>query len=278
MCGIFILSDCQLPLAIEKLSFRANKNRKGRDLLFADILGRRPGCLILLGDLIGLGSSARAWEPVNAFLSEARRNGCIVYAIPGNHEYLFDARKGLENYMKTFGARQAMGYSIEEGSLAVLMLNSNFNHVSPEEMMWQQIWLNGKFDSLDGNGAVQSIVVCAHHPPYTNSRVIRPDRYVQGWFVPRFEQSPKTRIFLSGHSHNLECFKARSGKRYVVIGGGGGLAQPLRRSNNPLNIDREFLPQAPPFFYSVINPDGENLSMDIHGFDRDFRKIKANLF
>jgi hypothetical protein len=64
----------------------------------------------------------------------------------------------------------------------------------------------------------------------------------------------------------------------VVVGGGGGLAQPLRRSNHPLNIDRESVAQAPSFFYSVIGHDGENISMDIHGFDRQFQKIKFNLF
>jgi hypothetical protein len=145
-------------------------------------------------------------------------------------------------------------------------------------MMWQQIWFGNKMDALDGDGAIQSIVVCAHHPPYTNSKVIGPDRRVQEWFVPRFERSPKTRLFLSGHSHNLECFTGGTGKRYVVVGGGGGLAQPLRRSNHPLNIDRESVAQAPSFFYSVIGHDGENISMDIHGFDRQFQKIKFNLF
>jgi hypothetical protein len=276
--AIYFLSDCQLPLAFEKLSFRAYRNGIGRDLLFADILGQHPGCLILLGDLIGLGSSARAWEPVNAFLSAARMDRCLVHAIPGNHEYLMNAEKGMHNYIKSFGRRQVMGYCIERGSLAIVMLNSNYNHVLPDEMMWQQIWFGEKMNSLDKDCAIKSIIVCAHHPPYTNSKVISPDRQVQEWFVPRFEQSPKTRAFLSGHSHNLECFRGKSGKRYVVVGGGGGLAQPLRNSNHALNIEREFFGDAPSFFYSVVIDNGENISMDIHGFDRDFRRIKFTLF
>jgi hypothetical protein len=167
---ICILSDCQLPLTFEKLSFRAHKNKKGRDLIFADILGQHPGCLILLGDLIGMGSRAGAWKAVNVFLSAVRGGRGIVHAIPGNHEYLLNAKKGMNNYIERFGHRQVMGYCIKRGALAIVMLNSNFDHVLPDDMMWQQIWFGNKMDALDGDGAIQSIVVCARQ---TRSGMVR---------------------------------------------------------------------------------------------------------
>jgi hypothetical protein len=63
----------------------------------------------------------------------------------------------------------------------------------------------------------------------------------------------------------------------MVIGGGGGLSQPLRRTNHRRNIDREILSHSPHFSYVVITPDDDTLKTEIHGLDRHFKEMVLHL-
>jgi predicted MPP superfamily phosphohydrolase len=275
--AVFFLSDCQQPLFVEKLSLRAYRNEEGRDSLFFDIIRQRPRCLFLLGDLTAAGSKRKKWQPINAFLFTLRKDNCSVYAIPGNHEYMVNAKKGIKNFIKSFGRQQTLGYCVKRGSLAIVMLNSNFNHIPSADFNWQQNWYLAEMDSLDKDSTIKSILIGTHHPPYTNSSAVGPSKRVEQDFVPRFEKSPKARLFLSGHSHNLEYFNSSSGKQYMVIGGGGGLAQPLLPEDKRWYIDQ--LPQIkkPLFFYIIITVGGESLSIEIRGLDKNFNAMRYSL-
>ena len=63
--------------------------------------------------------------------------------------------------------------------------------------------------------------VLAHHPPFTNSPIVRGEESVRETFLPSFLGSSKTVAFVSGHAHGLEHFR-RDGKEFLVSGGGGG--------------------------------------------------------
>ena len=77
-------------------------------------------------------------------------------------------------------------------------------------------------DSLDSNPGIKMILLCSHHPPYTNSKIVKPSKEVVKYFLPRFFESTKSRLYISGHSHNLEFFEKGNKKYFLVIGGGGG--------------------------------------------------------
>ena len=68
---------------------------------------------------------------------------------------------------------------------------------------------------------------------------------VQQKFVSLFMRSKKTSLFLSGHSHNFEHFK-KNGKDFLVIGGGGGLHQPLYPGTDDL---ADIAPEYKPMFH-----------------------------
>ena len=80
---------------------------------------------------------------------------------------------------------------------------------------------------------------------------------------------PQCIYFISGHSHNLEYFDT-PGKHFLVIGGGGGIAQPLfsfdqQRPKDMLNQDDK-----PLYFYLIIEKNGNSLKLIAKGFKRDF--------
>jgi hypothetical protein len=271
--AIFFISDCQRPFFIEKMLQGEYNNKEGTDSLFSDIIRQHPKCLFILGDITRAGSSSNNWRPVNSFLFALRNEDCRVYATPGNHEYMMHAQKGVENFSKSFNQRQLLGYCLKRGTTAIVILNSNFSQLSSEDFAWQQRWFLAKMDSLDEDASVKAIIAGTHYPPYTNSSVVHSDTKVQRYFVPRFEQSRKAKLFLAGHSHNLEYFNGGNGKKYMVIGGGGGIAQSLDEKR--LFIDQ--IPQAakPRFFYVIITAKDETLNIEIRGRDKNLNASAA---
>src|ERR1700742_961630 len=92
-------------------------------------------------------------------------------------------------------------------------------------------WYKSTLSSLDNNTAIKTIIVSCHHAPYTNSTIVGCSKPVQQYFVPAYIQTKKCRLFITGHAHAFEHFKSQ-GKDFLVIGGGGGLHQPLDTSNS----------------------------------------------
>jgi hypothetical protein len=115
---------------------------------------------------------------------------------------------------------------VKNGKTAVILLNSNFGNLSDVDIEKQNNWYKKKLRELDSNSTVSAIIVAVHHSPFTNSKIVSPSEGVQKYFVPPFITSKKCRIFLGGHGHAFEHFKFK-GKDFLVIGGGGGLQQPL---------------------------------------------------
>ena len=126
-------------------------------------------------------------------------------------------------------------------------------------------------DSLDSDQSVKAIIVCTHHPPYSNSMTVGSSEEVQELIVPSFEKTRKSKLFISGHSHNLEYFSGKSGKHFLIIGGGGGLTQPLLPPARR-NYDDLVNPATKPlYFYLVIERNGNWLTLTARGIKRDFR-------
>ena len=272
----YFVSDTQQPLFVERIFRHPYRNIEGRDSIFAGIIRQHPKYLFMLGDLTGAGSRSFKWQAVDSFLSVLHANNCQTYAIPGNHEYFFNAKKGIRNYTKRFGAQRVMGYCFKKANLSVVMLNSNFRSISKSDNRDQVTWYQSIMDSLDNDVTIQSIIVATHHSPYTNSIVVKPSEQVENYFVKRFEQSPKTKLFLSGHSHNLEYF-IRNNKKFLVIGGGGGVVQTL--STGEKQEFKDIFPQnrKPVFFYIVVYSREGAFDVKIYGLNKEFNNVVLSL-
>ncbi|MEO6849787.1 MAG: hypothetical protein ABI203_08010, partial [Mucilaginibacter sp.] len=101
-----------------------------------------------------------------------------------------------------------------------------------------------------------------------------PSLLVQQKFVAPFLKSKKCVLFISGHSHNYEHFKV-DGKQFLVIGGGGGIHQPLYtdRQKTP-DISGNYKPM---FHYVEITRMGGSLQVSSRQLKTDFTGLKEGL-
>lgn len=227
-------SDTQEPMWVEKIFLRSNHNLQATKMIFKDVDSLRPKAFFILGDVVSLGKSKKAWKNIDRYLEQTVKDSIPVYATLGNHEVMFNTDKGTVNFRKRFPAYDPSGYAVVIDSVAVVLLNSNFGQMPVEAIVKQDKWYTAKLEALDADPAVKLVIVGCHHSPYTNSKIVSPSTAVQDNFVPQFIRSKKAVLFLSGHSHNFERYQMQ-GKTFLVIGGGGGLHQPLKANNAAMN-------------------------------------------
>lgn len=255
---IAFASDTQEPMWVEKLWLRPNNNLLATKMIFKDVDSLRPKAFFILGDVVSLGKSKKAWKHIDRYISQLVKDSIPVYATLGNHEVMFNAKKGIRNFKKRFPAYDPSGYTEVIDSVAVILLNSNFAKMPATDITQQNAWYEAKLNALDNDPAIKMIIVGCHHSPYTNSTIVNPSEAVRQNFVPPFIKSKKAVLFLSGHSHNFENFKMQ-GKTFLVIGGGGGLHQPLRPNNEQMHdLAANYKPE---FHYLTISRVQEKLEV-----------------
>ncbi len=280
---IAFASDTQEPMWIEKLLLKPDHNLEATKMIFTDVDSLRPKALFILGDVVSLGKSKSAWRNIDHYIGQATKDSIPVYATLGNHEVMFNAKRGTRNFKVRFPAYDPAGYTEIVDSVAVVLLNSNFAAMSAIEITRQDNWYQAKLNALDSDPAIKMIIVGCHHSPYTNSTIVKPSENVRQNFVPPFIRSKKAVLFLSGHSHNFERFKEQ-GKYFLVIGGGGGLHQPLRANNDDMHdLSADYKPA---FHYLEVSRQGDQLQVlsrrlkpDFSGFNNglNFRISTATL-
>ena len=270
-------SDTQAPQWVETILRKPNNNRTATKMIFGDIAKRLPAAVYILGDVVSLGCSNKPWKPMDGYLDTLRHKGVKVHAALGNHEVMYCAKSGQQKFQQRFPDHVKTGYVSTVDSVAVVLLNSNFKKLSDAEDAAQRSWYQHTLDSLDADPAVVFIISGCHHSPYSNSKVVGSCQAVQEKLVPPFLSSKKSRLFLSGHSHNYEHFRQQE-KDFVVIGGGGGLHQPL-------NVGKDALPDLslgckPMFHYLSIRRFGHQLQLtcvllkpDFSGFEEGERFV-----
>lgn len=265
--NIYFVSDTQQPMLVEKLWLKSNHNRQATAGIFTSILKERPKSLYMLGDVVGLGSSNHKWKKVDAFLDSCRSNGTTVCGVLGNHEVMGMAKKGEANFQKRFPMNVRTGYVSITDSVAVVLLNSNFSTLTDDENKFQREWYKKTLADLDASPEIKAVIVCCHHAPFTNSKIVKCSNKVQDNFVQDYIQSKKAQLFITGHAHAFERFRMQ-GKDFVVIGGGGGLHQPL-------NNTEKCLPDLatgykPPFHYLSVKRIADKLYVTSHAINDAF--------
>ena len=281
---IIFVSDTQEPIWAETLIMEKNHNGQAREMIFNEILKRKPDKVIHLGDIVALGFKEQEWQPIDTFLHKLISEGSEFYPTLGNHELLFFPETGKKNFMRRFPFYSPTGYLVNDGPIKIILLNSNFSNLSKQEIEKQQQWYHSTLKQLQQDSTVKAIIVGCHHAPFTNSKMVSPNKDVQKLFVPAFTEAPKCKLFISGHAHAFERFKY-TGKDFLVIGGGGGLQQTLYTGDEEKYKDL-YDSQSKKRMFHFIQCRLENDSLkivlnmikkDFSGFDRHYKiKIPVN--
>lgn len=256
-CGpgarIAIVGDLQRTGPVEVWRER---NDAERERLVRQLADERPNALVLLGDMVWWGASEEEWSYFDRIMTPVRDLGIPMLPILGNHEYYGSDVAALAAFHRRFSDVEDTYYVRMMDSIAFVMLNTNTDELPVAFMRAQAAWFRKTMKKLDHDSAVVAIVVCGHHPPYTNSTVVDDDKVMRRHFVPAFVESKKGALWLSGHCHAYEHFM-KDGKHFVVSGGGGGPRQSLYQAAGQRRHD-DLYPGGPirPFHYLLMQRIG----------------------
>ena len=198
------------------------RNDRERKLIINEITRREPAFVIHLGDLTTRGSSAKHWQEFDDMHKEFREKKIPYFPILGNHEFYGKDKKALHNYFERFPyLDKRRWYSFTWKNVGLILVDSNFSSLTKEQIEGQSQWYLNELEKLEKMNGIDHIIVCCHEPPFTNSRVVNPNKEVKVNFADPFLRFQKARLFFSGHSHSYERFQT-GGKFFIVSGGGGG--------------------------------------------------------
>ncbi|MBC8124519.1 MAG: metallophosphoesterase, partial [Candidatus Kapabacteria bacterium] len=131
-----------------------------------------PDALILLGDQVFTGSSSDDWKFFDQIMLPVRRVGIPVFPIFGNHEYLGQDGVAYKNMAARFPVIRATWYTVVIDSIGFVMLNTNFDEFNRDSAVKELRWFKTRMRQMTANPAIRCIVVCGHHPPFTNSAIV----------------------------------------------------------------------------------------------------------
>jgi hypothetical protein len=195
---LLFASDTQEPMWVETIRLKPHENRRATEALFTDLMRQEPTDLFLLGDVVNLGHKPGRWTLVDTAIAEARGRGFKVHGILGNHELMGNAEAGERIFQQRFPDHLRTGYCVRKDSMAVVLLNSNFGKLSGEALRTQQEWYRAMLAELDTAADIRTVLVCCHHSPYSDSKLVGSNEEVQARFVEPFLKASKTTLFISG--------------------------------------------------------------------------------
>lgn len=202
--------------------FGRERNDRERKRIIDEITRCDPAFVIHLGDLTTRGSSKKHWQEFDDFHKEFREKKIPFFPILGNHELYGSDERALDYYFARFPhLEKKRWYSFVWKNVGLILLDSNFPTLTKEQIKEQAQWTLGELERFEREGSIDAVIVCCHEPPFTNSRVVAPNKNSEKYFADPFVQFHKTSLFFSGHGHTYERFQ-REGKFFIVSGGGGG--------------------------------------------------------
>ncbi|MCU0329566.1 MAG: metallophosphoesterase [Candidatus Kapabacteria bacterium] len=200
------------------------RNDHLRPRLIESIATDRPDALVLLGDMVFWGASEDDWSYFDDVMAPLVAKAIPTIPVLGNHEYYGSTTSAMNHVRSRFPHASEQAFMRTIDSVAWIVLNTNFDDIGRHAARTQLQWLNHMLGRLDADPGIVAVIVCGHHPPFTNSTVVSDDLILKRHFVPLFLQARKTTVWLSGHAHTYERF-AVQGKQFIVSGGGGGPRQ-----------------------------------------------------
>lgn len=208
-----------------------------------------------LGDLVGSGNDAQAWEeewwgPLSGLLLHLP-----VYPVMGNHD---EGSPYYECYFKSL-RDTGRNYSFDWGRVHFVVLDFNNGIAADDENI---TWLKSDLQSHQDAGY---IVVCQHMPVYfSDSGDVPLPTAMQTILAPIYEQYG-VKLVLSGHLHGYQHHLVNN-IHYVISAGGGGklyeVALPLEGATLRLYKSYNFTDcqvDSNSMNITVYDPDGNSL-------------------
>jgi 3',5'-cyclic AMP phosphodiesterase CpdA len=252
-----------------RAEFWKESNLEESRRLVAEIAARGPDFVVGLGDLVFQGSSRRDWEWFDALTAPLRAAGVPILPVLGNHEYWARRGPALRNVLARFPRlARSRWYAETYGPLRLLFLDSNESALGAAAWREEAGWFLAELARADAEAAVRGVVVFVHHPPYTNSTITGDELHVQRAFVPPFAAAAKTVAMIAGHVHSYEHF-VRSGKTFLVAGGGGGPRVRLAEGAARRHLDDAFDgPRVRHFHFLLCAPGASGLDVEVVGLEK----------
>jgi Icc-related predicted phosphoesterase len=247
--SVIFIGDLQRTGFWERVLLR-EQNDNERQAVIQAVSSENPAFLVILGDLVSTGGKKSAWDYFDACTQPLRQRRIPLIAVPGNHDYFGGTKNAMDHFCSHFPRLEGPTWtSARLKGLAFILLNSNYDRMSQVEIDSQEIWYSRMLDEFQNDSTISIIVVGCHHPPFTNSTIVSESKDVQSRFVPAFVNTPKAKLFISGHCHSYERF-IEYGKTFVVSGGAGGPRQKVivnpKKQRHPDLYDG---PAIRPFYY-----------------------------
>lgn len=250
--------------------FWRESNDAFRKVILDKIASEHPAFILHVGDVVFQGSSDSHWEEFDNNARAIREQGIPVFPVLGNHEYFGDNTTALANYFRHFPATEnRQWYSFRFESVGYILLNSNFDELTADDINQQDEWYTHELASFQADSTLLAIVVACHQPPYTNSTVVDADLGVQEHFVSRFDSTAKAKLFVSGHCHSYEHF-IRAGKHFLVTGGGGGPRQIVETDTSerqPIDVSPYKKKNIRPLHYCLLTAEQNGLRIRMMQLD-----------
>jgi len=261
-----VIGDSQHMLFLESLYWEnwGEHNQSETRSLFNEIAKRNPDFLIHLGDLTKEGGSESNWEDFDEDNKPVFDRRTPYYPVFGNHEYFGSNTDMYIYFYRRFPLiKESKWYCFIYEDIGFILINTNFDDLSKSDTTAQRKWYIQTLKEMENNSTVKKIIVAGHHPPYTNSRVVKPERTVERDYANPFIETKKGVIFFSGHCHSYERFQ-QGGKTFIVSGGGGGPRQKLNIDKTTRKYNDLFEGPAKRFLhFCEIQNEPDRLTLDI---------------
>jgi 3',5'-cyclic AMP phosphodiesterase CpdA len=158
-----VVSDTQKT---SRLEFWRERNDRERRLIIDEMTRREPAFILHLGDLTARGSSKKHWDEFDDLNKILREKSIPCFPVLGNHELYGNDKVGLEYYYSHFPhLMNRRWYSFTWKNVGLILLDSNFSDLTPEQMDLQEKWYWGELERFNHDEKLDHIIVCCHHPP-----------------------------------------------------------------------------------------------------------------
>ena len=264
-----VLGDTQQTSKFEKVVLNRELNIRETQLILQCVGRENIGLLVHLGDAVFNASSRNQWKKFDRLMEPIINMNIPVLLTLGNHDYGGDNSQALKNVKNRFPQIERKSwYTRIFSQLGLLFVNTNKGELG-REMWFEQIqWFKDELERMRTDESISGILVFAHHPPFTNSKVTGDAKHVQEGFLKSFYGSEKTLAFIAGHAHGYEYFFKKE-KHFIVSGGGGGprikyLSSIQQRHQDLYRNEKD----KRPFNYLIIDQDDLRVTITVKGFDK----------